>query len=285
MSTAAHDVRALGGRQGLVLKLVGLLAVPVLVLVVFLILVFLRGGTGALEVNAREGKITWKPTERAISPQKAQGLDPSTHFIDSARGFEFKKLGPDFGTPKTLTLKQLVATKGITAALGSENVDPITSELYHNVQVVRFSAGHDLQLRITQQTKLDLYGKMLPIGIDLPFTFANELLVYVFPKNGIGGLRPNVVQFYGLISQALQPLIQELSARESSILAFAQADYDDLRFGSRTGSLHVDRAVLVTESPTAFYGVEIQFSNELNQSADLWRQLREAIESFRVIDS
>jgi hypothetical protein len=154
MATAAHDARVLGGRQRFVLKLAGLLAVPVLAVVAFLILVLLRGGTGALEVNAREGKISWKPTERAISPQKAQGLDPSTHFIDSARGFEFKKLGPEFGTPETLTFKQLLAKKGVSAALGSVNEDPTTSQLYRNVQVVRFSAGHDLQLRITPQTKL-----------------------------------------------------------------------------------------------------------------------------------
>lgn len=290
MTTAAPEVRALGGRQSFVLKLAALLAVPVLAVVVFLVLVLLRGGTGALEVNAREGRISWKPTERAISPQKAQGLDPSTHFIDSARGFEFKKLGPEFGTPEMLTFKQLLAKKGVavalkSGALKSANDNPIESKLLGNLQVVRFSAGHDLQLRITPQTKFNVYGKMLPTGLNLSFSFANELLVYVFPKEGIGGFRPNVVQFYGLVSATLQPLVREITARESSILAFARADYDNLRIGSRTGSLHLDRALLVTESPRAFYGVEIQFSNELNQSADLWQQLRDAIESFRVIHS
>jgi len=283
-TAAAHDVRVLSARQRFVLKLAALVVVPVLVVGAFLIVVLLRGSTGALEVNAREGTISWKPTAGTISPQKAQGLDPSTHFIDSARGFEFKKLGPEFGTPETLTFKQLLAKKGLPATPGSVDDSPL-SQLFRHVQVVRFSAGQDLQLRFTPQTRMNVYGKMLPVGSDLALSFANELLVYTFPKNGIGGLRPNVVQFYGLVSQSLQPVIREIAARESSILAYGQADFDNLRIDSRTGQLHIDRALLVTESPTAFYGVEIQFSNELSQSADLWRELRTAIESFRVINS
>jgi hypothetical protein len=262
-----------------VLKLVRIVAVPLIVVIAFVILVSTAGGKGSLEVNAREGKLAWKPAEGSISPQKAHGLDPSTYFIDSLHGFAVKKLGQVFSPAKLLTPSEFLSAKGLTVTSGEIRNNP----LLRNMQLVRFSAGHDLRLTVTPQTKIDVYGKMVALGESLKLSFANELLVYILPKDALEGFHPNVVQFYGLISQVLQTQIKELTASQSSILAFAHGDFEGLRVGSRNGTLHVDRALLVTESPSAFYGAEIQFSGELDQSADLWRELRDAIQSFRVI--
>jgi hypothetical protein len=285
MAAATHNARPSEG-WAFAWKLVRLLGLPVLVVVVFLLLVLFRGSTGALEVNASAGKITWKPADRAISSKGAQSLDASTYFIDSARGFAFKKLGAQFGAVQELTPEQFLRTKGLTLARGgfrSEPKESIQSAIFRNLQFVRFSAGHDLRFKSTPQTTVGEYGKKVTAG-ELPsFLFANELLVAVLPKKSIGGFHPNVVQVYGVLSELLQPLLLQLTAKDSSILAFAQGDLENVRIGSRTGSVHIDRALLVTESSTAFYGVEIQFANALDQSADLWRELRDSIESFRVI--
>ena len=271
----------------------------------------------ALTLDMAGNKVSVQTTK--VSREEVQGLDPQRHYIDSARGFFFEApTTENWSKPNVLSgFKALIEAKGVTlspqlleAYERNIAINPL-GPMLRQAETVRLVSGESLRVEFTDETSNELIDKIIEntikdaeskgvqlqdedivslrrsaLGVET-LDFANEFTVAIFDKKKLVDL-PGALSlpaFFTAISSTLGINLDKLVANENQMLTGGSVSLQKVRIDGSVKDFRVYRWMLMTESKDAFYMVEIAYSPQTAGSIQVWEDLRNLMDSFRLIES
>lgn len=264
----------------------------------------------SLKLNFSEKTISIDTTQLSIDSKQLEKKDPNQYFIDTSLGFIFKKpLSKGWTKPKIIHgFFELLNEKGAvfspnTLAVLENNlkVQPY-GPAFKEMISMRITKGSQKKIEFTGDTTIafiesiiDKRGNMSDedkrifrkssIGID-EINFSNEIMIQKFDKNLLetAPVKLSLPNFAVNILAGNSIYIDRLVADEKTVLAGGSLLVENAIVNGKTSQFRIDRLILITESSAAYYMVDIGFSPNTDNSLQVWEDLRESLNSFKVLE-
>ena len=253
-------------------------------------------GATSLEIDLTGKKISINTNQVKISTEEAKGLSAEDYYVDSQRGFSFKKLPTTEwvshtakGIEELMTLKGLVLTQGMREGIEiSMQTHPLGSML-REVETVRFTAGKPLNVEITDEStnqiieeffkNIQKSSKLMDIesddeevrnfkkkiiresiGFD-KLQFSNELMIGCYNKNLLSGvpIKCSLATFSLMYLANMGLAADQLSANSASVIAGTSTIINNAMINGKKQDFHVDRLCLITENKQHYTWLKLGF--------------------------
>lgn len=268
---------------------------------------------GEREISVETNKI------RAATDELEQ-VDDDLMFVDSQNGFMFRRpISPLWSEPQYLTSGELLLKMGVlenlegwNAAKEAAAIIPM-GRMISEAKYVLFQHGDSLKVELTDETSNKVVDSVVERTINLieqegeevdlefvrdlrkqiilannppeKYKFGNTFSVSIFDK-ALAQNSPVEVSlgnfFLFLVKQTGQT-VDGLAANERSILWGASQTLTSVLVNAKLGELTTYYLNNLVEHGSRFYQLSISFSPQTEGSIVVWEQLREVLNSFRII--
>lgn len=273
-------------------------------------------GETELTVNLHDKEISIRTAQLKSSAPEVRNFDPTKFYVDSTSGFSFARpTGKSWSDPKPISgIDAVLKAKGavLTRAMRERQrvslaLHPLGKMILHQ-KVLRITSGKPINIKTTDQTTNQLFDSILAkmkkdasskgtvlsakivtnirkqiLGFN-SINFSNEFTVSVFDKANAAGVpvKLSLPNFFMTMGAQVGLMTDRLVANKDSILLGMSINLKQVTIDGRDTDVRIDRWMLFTETTQRFYLVEIAFSPETEDSIEVWKELRQMIDSFRV---
>lgn len=218
-----------------------------------------------------------------ISRQKAAVLDPSTYYVNLEQGFVLHRPLSGWDGMQEMTVKE---------QLGEENV---TCLVVCDQPVFRIRYGKPIEIESDRNTTIN--GHLIPEDLlnsiealygappwKLPYY--SEMILNVFEKSEVQKLGIHSLPDMILLSTRYSGgRINKVVAQANSHFAIVQlsSTYEGIRAGGTAATMTIDNWFLLAEADKAYYAIEIRYTPQSGQPLQVWDDLQQYIDQFRVV--
>lgn len=238
--------------------------------------VSMPASTGVETLNVDTGSII-------ITRQKAAALNPSTYFVNLEQGFVLHRPLSGWDDMEEMTVKEQLAEQNVTCLVVCDQPvfrirygKPIEIESDHNTTI----NGHLIPQDILNSIEA-LYG---PPPWKLPYY--SEMILNIFEKSEVQKLGIHSLPDMILLSTRYSAgRINKVVAQANSHFAIVQLSsaYAGIRADGAAATLTIDNWFLLAEAESAYYTIEIRYTPQSGQPLQVWDDLQEYINQFRVV--
>lgn len=235
----------------------GFLATVVLAIFAFFSFFAKQFSATSLEISLKDKKVSINTTQLVASPENVTKRDPEKYYIDSSKGFSFKKLvsrdwaRPSFtkGAEEVLAAKSFVMNPELkNKLLAALQVHPL-GRMLREVEAIRYASVEQLNVEITDDSTTPISEEIINNAIKSAqahepspdaneisaaknqirraligfqsIKFANELTVYVYEKGTLKGIpvKHTLPSFFISAFGSFGMFMDKLVADERTILA------------------------------------------------------------------
>jgi hypothetical protein len=218
-----------------------------------------------------------------ITRQKAAALDPTIYYVNLEQGFILHRPLPGWGDMEEMTVKEQLAEDNVTCLVVCDQPvfrirfgEPIMIESDRNTTVNSHLLPEDL-LNASEK----LYG---PPPWKLPYY--SEMILNVFDKSEVAKLGIHTLPDMILLSTRYSAgRINKVVAQAGSHFAIVQlsSTYEGIRVRGVSATMTIDNWFLLAEADNTFYTIEIRYTPQSGQPLQVWDDLQNYIDQFRVI--
>ncbi len=272
-----------------------------------------------LELEIEGNKVSISTAKLRSPESKIEEIDLESHYIDSTRGFSFER--PNSGNwsdpqhlegfdavidAKTPTLPSEVRER----ILSRVRVNPL-GRMIRRMVVVRLTSGAPIVVEITDDSSTEELDSTIERmreeaekkgeSFDGEFArrllkrtilfesinFSNEFTVTILEKKYAKGtgIKLSLPGLFLTFAGNFGFGVDKLVADENTILAAVTGNFERVNIDGRQKDFRVDRWMLMTERAERYYIVEVAYSPQTSSSVEVWRQLRQMMDTFRIHDS
>lgn len=269
-----------------------------------------------LELDIGGNKVSIATAEIKSPVSEIEEIDLERYYVDSLRGFSFER--PDSGSwsdpehiegfDAFIDAKSLTVPPEVREQMASLIRFHPLGRMMQRMLVVRLTSGAPILVEITDETSNETLDLMIEVireeaakkgeNIDdefikrvrrnalgfESFNFSNEFTVTILEKRYAKGA-PIKLTLPGLFLAIVGQFglsVDKLVADESTILAGATFDLERVKIDGRLKDLRVDRWMLMMERAEQYYLIEVAYSPQTSDSVEVWNQLRDMMNTFRV---
>jgi hypothetical protein len=238
--------------------------------------VSLPASTGGESLSVDTGTII-------ITRQKAAALDPATYYVNLEQGFVLHRPLSDWGDMEEMTVKEQLAEENVTCLVVCDQ------------PVFRIRYGKPIEIESDQNTTIN--GHLIPQDLlnsietlygpppwKLPYY--SEMILNVFKKSEVQKLGIHSLPDMILLSTRYSAgRINKVVAQANSHFAIVQlsSTYEGIRAGGVAATMTIDNWFLLAEADNAYYTIEIRYTPQSGQPLQVWDDLQQYIDQFRVV--
>jgi hypothetical protein len=218
-----------------------------------------------------------------ISRQKAAALDPTTYYVNLERGFVLHRPLSGWDNMEEMTVQEQLSEENITCLVVCDQ------------PVFRIRYGKPIEIESDRNTTIN--GHLIPEELlnsieqlygtppwKLPYY--SEMILNVFDKNevqklGIRSLPDTVLMSTRYSSGRINKVI----AQANSHFAIVQlsSTYEGIRADGIAATMTIDNWFLLAEADNTYYSIEIRYTPQSGQPIQVWDDLQQYIDQFRVV--
>ena len=218
-----------------------------------------------------------------ITRQKAAALATSAYYVNLEKGFVLHRPLAGWDDMEEMTVQQQLAEENVTCLVVCDQ------------PVFRIRYGKPIEIESDQNTTIN--GHLIPQDIlksietlygappwKLPYY--SEMILNVFEKVEVQKLGINSLPDIILLSTRYSAgRINKVVAQANSHFAIVQLSsaYGGIRTGGVSATMTIDNWFLFAEADNTYYTIEIRYTPQSGQPLQVWDDLQQYIDQFRVV--
>jgi hypothetical protein len=218
-----------------------------------------------------------------ITRQKAAALATSAYYVNLEKGFVLHRPLVGWDDMEEMTVQQQLAEQNVTCLVVCDQ------------PVFRIRYGKLIEIESDQNTTIN--GHLIPQDIlnsieklygappwRLPYY--SEMILNVFEKVEVQKLGIHSLPDIILLSTRYSAgRINKVVAQANSHFAIVQLSsaYDGIRAGGVSATMTIDNWFLFAEADNTYYTIEIRYTPQSGQPLQVWDDLQQYIDQFRVV--
>jgi hypothetical protein len=251
-------------------------------------------GKAEIEIGAKgaTAKLKLQSKERQINEKDFDSISLNEFYADSDIGFVIHKPLSDEWAIKKPSLVKAYEEKGLKDAAIEEFLKEISSDIRNpneNIRVLIVGRGNAQVIRYTEDSVIDDY--QLDVKI-LEGVFASreerihdQLTILAFKKDAFKK-KQGLLDFFLSAAQlfrALGPKRLHANPENTVFLLDCSAFAEKIEYNGELGDHVINNMVLFQENREYFFEVMVAYVQAAEKPTEVWDQLRDYLNSFRVL--